>query len=217
MSVTRRTATIAGVPCVVVHDRLYLKNGRLVERTTDYYTQDTKGDVWYFGEDTGRTRPVRPRHEHRGLLEGRRRRREARHLHAPQTGFTPRLRRMSLGRCAAAPARLPAEHGLVYRGLAERRQAAPQRASPRASPRRPTRRLNQRRNEPAVSPCYEPASTVRISAAVRLFRPSATWRAHAETPRGIADFPSAQSADRPASGWTEPTSLVRDPPPRSQA
>ncbi len=52
MTVTRRTTTIAGVPCVVVHDRLYLKDGRLAERTTDWYTQDKKGNVWYFGEDT---------------------------------------------------------------------------------------------------------------------------------------------------------------------
>jgi hypothetical protein len=51
LTVTHRTATIDGVPCVVVHDRLYLR-GRLSERTTDWYTQDDKGNVWYFGEDT---------------------------------------------------------------------------------------------------------------------------------------------------------------------
>ena len=49
--VTRRTVTIAGVPCRAVDDRLYL-SGRLAERTTDYYTQDRAGNVWYFGEDT---------------------------------------------------------------------------------------------------------------------------------------------------------------------
>jgi hypothetical protein len=42
---------IDGVPCRVVDDRLYLE-GALEERTTDYYTQDSKGNVWYFGEDT---------------------------------------------------------------------------------------------------------------------------------------------------------------------
>jgi len=42
---------IEGVPCVVVNDRLYLR-GRLRERTTDWYSQDSRGDVWYFGEDT---------------------------------------------------------------------------------------------------------------------------------------------------------------------
>jgi hypothetical protein len=45
------TTTIAGVPCVVVHDRLYLR-GRLRERTTDWYSQDKRGNVWYFGEST---------------------------------------------------------------------------------------------------------------------------------------------------------------------
>jgi len=49
--VQRRTQTINGVPCVVVSDQLYL-SGELAERTTDYYTQDQAGNVWYFGEDT---------------------------------------------------------------------------------------------------------------------------------------------------------------------
>jgi hypothetical protein len=49
--VTRRTITIAGAPCVVVSDRLYLA-GHLQERTLDYYSQNASGDVWYFGEDT---------------------------------------------------------------------------------------------------------------------------------------------------------------------
>src|SRR5262249_54679854 len=43
--------TITGVPCVVVSDRLYIR-GRLEERTTDWYSQDKAGNVWYFGEDT---------------------------------------------------------------------------------------------------------------------------------------------------------------------
>src|SRR5690349_9476860 len=51
MTVTHRTKTIAGVPCVVVDDRLYLL-GRLAERTTDWYSQDSRGNVWYFGENT---------------------------------------------------------------------------------------------------------------------------------------------------------------------
>jgi hypothetical protein len=49
--VTRRTKLIDGVPCAVVDDRLYL-DGRLAERTTDWYTQDKQGNVWYFGETT---------------------------------------------------------------------------------------------------------------------------------------------------------------------
>jgi hypothetical protein len=51
MTVTRRTKKIEGVPCVVINDRVYL-NGHLGERTTDWYTQDTQGNVWYFGEST---------------------------------------------------------------------------------------------------------------------------------------------------------------------
>src|SRR5213594_754642 len=51
MTVTHRTKAIDGAPCVVVSDLLYLR-GRLEERTTDFYTQDAKGNVWYFGENT---------------------------------------------------------------------------------------------------------------------------------------------------------------------
>ena len=45
------SATIAGAPCVVVNDRLYL-SGKLRERTTDWYSQDARGNVLYFGEET---------------------------------------------------------------------------------------------------------------------------------------------------------------------
>jgi hypothetical protein len=51
VSVRHRIFKIVGVACRVVKDRLYL-NGRLKERTKDYYTQDEDGNVWYFGEDT---------------------------------------------------------------------------------------------------------------------------------------------------------------------
>jgi hypothetical protein len=49
--VTKQTVKIDGIPCVVVHDRLYAR-GRLAERTTDWYSQDAAGNVWYLGEDT---------------------------------------------------------------------------------------------------------------------------------------------------------------------
>ena len=49
--VTGRTKTILGVRTTAVSDRLYL-SGRLEERTTDWYAQDSRGNVWYFGEDT---------------------------------------------------------------------------------------------------------------------------------------------------------------------
>jgi hypothetical protein len=51
LTVTHAVKTIAGAPCVVVKDRLYL-DGKLEERTTDWYTQDRRGNVWYFGEST---------------------------------------------------------------------------------------------------------------------------------------------------------------------
>jgi hypothetical protein len=51
MTVTRRTKVVNGVPCVVIQDLLYLR-GRLEERTFDWYSQDAKGNVWYFGEKT---------------------------------------------------------------------------------------------------------------------------------------------------------------------
>jgi hypothetical protein len=51
LTVTHKTKTIAGAQCVVVNDQLYLR-GRLHERTTDWYTQDKSGNVWYFGEST---------------------------------------------------------------------------------------------------------------------------------------------------------------------
>jgi hypothetical protein len=51
VTVTHAVKTIQGAPCVVVRDRLYL-NGKLEERTTDWYSQDRRGNVWYFGETT---------------------------------------------------------------------------------------------------------------------------------------------------------------------
>jgi hypothetical protein len=50
-TVTHRTTVVNGVRCVVVSDRLYL-GGRLEERTTEWFSQDRQGNVWYFGEDT---------------------------------------------------------------------------------------------------------------------------------------------------------------------
>ena len=51
VTVTDATRTIQGVRCTAVRDRLYLA-GRLEERTTDWYVQDRRGNVWYFGEAT---------------------------------------------------------------------------------------------------------------------------------------------------------------------
>ena len=50
----RRDAPDASHPwrrCTAISDRVFL-DGRLVERTIDWYTQDDRGNVWYFGEST---------------------------------------------------------------------------------------------------------------------------------------------------------------------
>jgi hypothetical protein len=49
--VSASTATIGGYPARLVYDRAY-EHGHIAERTTDYYTQDRFGNVWYVGEDT---------------------------------------------------------------------------------------------------------------------------------------------------------------------
>ena len=51
VTVTHRTRKVDGAPCVVIEDRFYV-SGRLAERTTDWYSQDKQGNVWYFGEAT---------------------------------------------------------------------------------------------------------------------------------------------------------------------
>jgi hypothetical protein len=49
--ITRLHKTILGVPITVVLDRVFL-DGRLKEKTFDWYAEDKNGNVWYFGEDT---------------------------------------------------------------------------------------------------------------------------------------------------------------------
>jgi hypothetical protein len=53
LTVTNQTKTILGVPNVVVQDVVTNNaDGSLIEKTTDWYSQDTAGDIWYFGENT---------------------------------------------------------------------------------------------------------------------------------------------------------------------
>ena len=47
--VTDRTKTIEGIASTVVRDTVSERTGP-VERTFDYYAQDTAGNVWYMGE-----------------------------------------------------------------------------------------------------------------------------------------------------------------------
>ena len=49
--VTHRTRVLDGVTVRVVRDRAYV-GGSLVEDTRDFYAQDRRGNVWYFGENT---------------------------------------------------------------------------------------------------------------------------------------------------------------------
>ena len=49
--ISKETQKIDGIPCRVVLDRLWL-SGTLAETTRDFYSQDSQGNVWYFGEDT---------------------------------------------------------------------------------------------------------------------------------------------------------------------
>ncbi len=60
ITVTSETKTIMGVKCVSVHDVLTNK-GEVREDTYDWYAQDKKGTVWYFGEATIEIKPGRRR------------------------------------------------------------------------------------------------------------------------------------------------------------
>lgn len=51
VTVTHHTKTILGVRTTVLTD-VATHGTRLLEQTTDYYAQDTHGNVWYFGEAT---------------------------------------------------------------------------------------------------------------------------------------------------------------------
>jgi len=49
--VTKERKHILGISAVVVLDRVFV-DGELKEKTLDWYAQDTRGNVWYLGEDT---------------------------------------------------------------------------------------------------------------------------------------------------------------------
>ena len=58
-AVTYETIDILGVACVVVED-VSTVDGKLEERTHDYFAQDKDGNVWYFGEATTNFKNGRP-------------------------------------------------------------------------------------------------------------------------------------------------------------
>lgn len=51
VTVTDRAKKVMGITTRVVWDRVWL-NDQLIEETYDWYAQDKKGKVWYFGEDS---------------------------------------------------------------------------------------------------------------------------------------------------------------------
>jgi hypothetical protein len=51
VAVSSDTKQIMGVKCVVVNDKV-TEDGKLTEHTYDWYAQDKKGNVWYFGENS---------------------------------------------------------------------------------------------------------------------------------------------------------------------
>jgi len=51
VTVTSNTRVIMGVTCVAVQDTVTLA-GQVTEDTTDWFAQDSAGNVWYFGEDS---------------------------------------------------------------------------------------------------------------------------------------------------------------------
>jgi hypothetical protein len=63
LRVTGHTEVIQGVTTTVISDVLYA-NGRLQEKTTDWYADDNGGTTWYFGEDTAL-------YNHQGHVTGR--------------------------------------------------------------------------------------------------------------------------------------------------
>ena len=51
VEVTNGTKLVMGVTCVVIRDTASV-GGTVVEDTSDWYAQDVRGNVWYFGEDS---------------------------------------------------------------------------------------------------------------------------------------------------------------------
>ncbi|HEX6709452.1 MAG TPA: hypothetical protein VF068_03900 [Rubrobacter sp.] len=51
VAVTSDTKNVMGVECVAVKDTV-TEDGKMTEKTYDWYAQDKEGNVWYFGEDS---------------------------------------------------------------------------------------------------------------------------------------------------------------------
>ena len=58
VTTTHDIKVILGINCVVVHDYVTDNaDGKLLEDTYDWYAQDVRGNVWYFGENTKKYNP----------------------------------------------------------------------------------------------------------------------------------------------------------------
>jgi hypothetical protein len=55
-TVLDQTRKVAGIEALVLHDVLTDQSGALLEDTTDWYAQDSAGNVWYLGEQTAEYR-----------------------------------------------------------------------------------------------------------------------------------------------------------------
>lgn len=52
VTVLEETKLVQGVSATVVHDEVRDESGELIEDTYDWFAQDRRGNVWYFGEAT---------------------------------------------------------------------------------------------------------------------------------------------------------------------
>jgi hypothetical protein len=52
VTVTDQTKVLEGITATAASDVATTTDGKLLEKTTDWYAQDKQGNVWYMGEDT---------------------------------------------------------------------------------------------------------------------------------------------------------------------
>ena len=52
ITVTNQTKVIEGITTTVVTQKLVARQGKTLEKTTDWFAQDKQGNVWYMGEAT---------------------------------------------------------------------------------------------------------------------------------------------------------------------
>ena len=103
--VTSKTRVLEGITATAVTD-IATHNGRLLEKTTDYYAQDKQGNVSYLGENTAAYSPGLSR-ARRGILPVRLAEVGCRICWTTRSGTHPRRP----GRRSCRPARRHADRG----------------------------------------------------------------------------------------------------------